>query len=181
MASDTGDAAYDYLMWLTATWLLKCLMKPFPLKYGVTVLHFLPLPGFLLLYSDISRCLGELSASDPYMLPVVGFSVPWACLWLLLNTLTQFICIRSVFILTTECTSLTVTLVVTLRKFISLVFSIVYFRNTFTSAHWVGAALVFFGTLMFVEVFSYFETYRRFEAYISGDAKKVTQEEKKKE
>lgn len=36
------------------------------------------------------------------------------------------VCIRGVFILTTECASLTVTLVVTLRKFVSLIFSILY-------------------------------------------------------
>ena len=63
-------------------------------------------------------------------------------------------CIRSVFILTTECTSLTVTLVVTLRKFLSLLISIAYFDNPFTVSHWLGTALVFIGTIMFADVFS---------------------------
>lgn len=61
-------------------------------------------------------------------------------------------CISSVYVLTTECTSLTVTLVITLRKFLSLVFSIVYFDNPFTLAHWFGTFLVFGGTLIFTEV-----------------------------
>lgn len=56
------------------------------------------------------------------------------------------------FILTTECTSLTVTLIVTLRKFLSLLFSIFYFKNPFNLAHWAGTALVFGGTLMFADV-----------------------------
>ena len=43
----------------------------------------------------------------------------------------------------------TVTLVVTLRKFVSLLFSIWYFNNPFTWAHWAGAVLVFGGTLLF--------------------------------
>ena len=64
----------------------------------------------------------------------------------------RYVCIKSVFILTTECTSLAVTLVVTLRKFVSLLFSIVYFQNAFTPVHWLGTALVFSGTFLFLEV-----------------------------
>jgi UDP-xylose/UDP-N-acetylglucosamine transporter B4 len=70
--------------------------------------------------------------------------------WFLIgNTLTQYVCISSVFVLTTECASLTVTLVLTLRKFISLIISIIYFQNPFTLWHWIGTSLVFAGTLMF--------------------------------
>ena len=54
--------------------------------------------------------------------------------------------------LTTECASLTVTLVITLRKFISLLFSILYFKNPFTVYHWLGTALVFGGTLLFSDI-----------------------------
>jgi len=67
---------------------------------------------------------------------------------------TRYVCIRAVFILTSECTSLTVTLVLTLRKFLSLVISIVYFDNSFTLSHWLGTALIFTGTLLFADVFS---------------------------
>lgn len=63
-------------------------------------------------------------------------------------------CIRGVFILTTECASLTVTLVVTLRKFVSLIFSILYFQNPFTRWHWLGTLFVFTGTLMYTEVWN---------------------------
>lgn len=66
----------------------------------------------------------------------------------------RYVCIRGVFILTTECASLTVTLVVTLRKFLSLIISILYFRNPFTAWHWVGTAVVFLGTLLYTEVWS---------------------------
>ncbi|CAB1322703.1 unnamed protein product [Coregonus sp. 'balchen'] len=67
---------------------------------------------------------------------------------------TLYVCIRGVFILTTECASLTVTLVVTLRKFISLIISILYFKNPFTAWHWVGTAVVFLGTLIYTEVWT---------------------------
>ena len=104
-------------------------------------------------------------------------TVPKLLLYLVGNTLTQYICISAVFILTTECASLTVTLVITLRKvsttifftgfnyimilvvsnanfynffqFASLLFSIWYFHNPFTPHHWIGTALVFAGTLVF--------------------------------
>lgn len=61
-------------------------------------------------------------------------------------------CISSVFVLTTECSSLTVTLVVTLRKFFSLLFSVVYFQNSFSIYHWIGTGLVFLGTIIFTEI-----------------------------
>lgn len=73
----------------------------------------------------------------------------------------RYICIRGVFILTTECASLTVTLVVTLRKFLSLIISILYFNNPFTVWHWVGTAVVFLGTLLYTDVWSSVRTVLR--------------------
>jgi len=82
----------------------------------------------------------------------------WA--YLICNMLTQYFCIRSVFILTTECPSLIVTLVITLRKFISLLFSIIYFQNDFTLNHWIGTAAVFIGTFLFSNIHN--DIYRYF-------------------
>jgi UDP-xylose/UDP-N-acetylglucosamine transporter B4 len=80
--------------------------------------------------------------------------------YLICNTLTQYVCISSVFVLTTECTSLTVTLVTTLRKFTSLIISIVYFGNPFTFWHWIGTIMVFVGTFLFTNVAKYFQKKR---------------------
>jgi solute carrier family 35 (UDP-xylose/UDP-N-acetylglucosamine transporter), member B4 len=80
----------------------------------------------------------------------VGIPIMWA--YLLCNVLTQYFCIRSVFILTTECSSLIVTLVITLRKFFSLLVSIIYFQNEFTFYHYIGTACVFFGTFLFSNI-----------------------------
>ncbi len=44
------------------------------------------------------------------------------------------------------------TLVLTLRKFTSLMISILYFQNPFTPVHWLGTALVFVGTIMFTNI-----------------------------
>lgn len=65
------------------------------------------------------------------------------------------------FVLTTECPSLVVTLVITLRKFLSLLFSIYYFQNPFTSYHWVGTFLVFGGVAIFVDLVPKFIEYFR--------------------
>ncbi|XP_066525090.1 UDP-xylose and UDP-N-acetylglucosamine transporter [Hoplias malabaricus] len=120
--------------------------------------HCLPLPGFLLFSSNIYNHAVLLSQSTPVEIPVIGQPVPIMWLYLLMNVITQYVCIRGVFILTTECTSLTVTLVVTLRKFLSLIISILYFRNPFTAWHWVGTAVVFLGTLIYTEVWSSIQT-----------------------
>ncbi|KAJ8374171.1 hypothetical protein SKAU_G00047510 [Synaphobranchus kaupii] len=116
--------------------------------------HCLPLPGFLLLASDIyNHCL-LFSQSAAVEVPGIAKDVPLMWIYLLINVITQYVCIRGVFILTTECASLTVTLVVTLRKFVSLIFSILYFHNPFTTWHWVGTAMVFVGTLLYTEVWA---------------------------
>ncbi|KAK7814060.1 hypothetical protein U0070_020919 [Myodes glareolus] len=97
--------------------------------------HALPLPGFIFLASDIYDHVILFNKSENS-----------------LNQSSRYVCIRGVFILTTECTSLTVTLVVTLRKFVSLIFSILYFQNPFTLWHCLGTLFVFIGTLMYTEV-----------------------------
>ncbi|XP_022806161.1 UDP-xylose and UDP-N-acetylglucosamine transporter-like [Stylophora pistillata] len=110
------------------------------------------LAGFLLLYKDILRHFSIFNSSAPLILLDSSIQVPKLWAYLAGNIVTQYICIRSVYILTSECTSLTVTLVVTLRKFTSLMFSIFYFKNPFTLYHWCGTVLVFGGTLIFVEL-----------------------------
>lgn len=120
--------------------------------------HCLPLPGFLLLSTDIYRHCVYFNQSTPMEVPVVGLTMPIMWFYLFMNVITQYVCIRGVFILTTECASLTVTLVVTLRKFLSLIFSIIYFQNPFTVWHWMGTAVVFLGTLLYTEVLSSLHT-----------------------
>merc|ERR550517_2409086 len=121
-------------------------------KEALFYTHALPLPGFLLLAPDILHHWNILLSSQPVTVPLLQIQLPVMLLYLLGNVVTQYVCISSVFVLTTECASLTVTLVVTLRKFLSLIFSIVYFKNPFTTLHWLGTALVFGGTLVFSDV-----------------------------
>jgi len=121
-------------------------------KEALFYTHALPLPGFLLLAPDIITHWNLAMSSPTILIPGLNTSVPSVLLYLIGNVLTQYLCISSVFVLTTECASLTVTLVVTLRKFLSLIFSILYFNNPFTSYHWLGTGLVFGGTLLFSDI-----------------------------
>ncbi|KAH8332497.1 hypothetical protein KR074_004294 [Drosophila pseudoananassae] len=114
--------------------------------------HLLPLPAFLLMHENIRTHWLLAFEGDSLRLPVLDIAVPLVLVFLVGNVLAQHLCISSVYTLTTECTSLTVTLILTLRKFISLVFSIIYFTNPFTLYHWMGTLLVFLGTLLFANV-----------------------------
>ncbi len=51
--------------------------------------------------------------------------------------------------MTSVATSLTLNLVLNLRKFTSLIISIIYFQNDFGFGAKMGSALVFFGTLIY--------------------------------
>lgn len=130
-------------------------------KEALFYTHALPLPGFLLLAPDILHHWGLLLSSQPVAIPLLNIQVPVMLLYLLGNVVTQYVCISSVFVLTTECASLTVTLVVTLRKFLSLLFSIMYFNNPFTPYHWLGTGLVFGGTLLFSDIPSMIKSSRQ--------------------
>lgn len=123
------------------------------------VQHILPLPGFLLLHRNIAEHLAISAASRRVsLLPLFvaggggGVSVPIQWLLLAGNVLTQFVCIRAVFALMAECSALTVTLVLTLRRFASLLFSIVYFGHAFGAGHWTGTICVCMGTVLFADV-----------------------------
>lgn len=132
-------------------------------KRGFIFTHALPLPGFLLLSQNILQHASIAIQTEPQS--IFGFDVPSQIVYLIGNVFTQYMCISSVYILTTECPSLTVTLVVTLRKFASLIFLIFYFKNSFTLHHWTGTALVLIRTLIFSRVFEeiFAKAYRKIE------------------
>jgi len=121
-------------------------------KEALFYTHALPLPGFLLLGHDILRHWDICLASTPIsVLPFLP-PLPTMLLQLVGNVIPQYLCISAVFVLTAECPSLTATLVLTCRKFLSLLFSIWYFQNPFSATHWVGTALVFGGIVLFSDI-----------------------------
>lgn len=71
-----------------------------------------------------------------------------------LNILSQFYCTHSVHELATRETSVTVTFILTLRKFVSLLISSVLFKNNLTVYHIIGTMLVAVGTYVYFDFFS---------------------------
>jgi len=124
-------------------------------REGLFYTHLLGLPYFILLWNDISNHMYIASNSSPFVfgnifafLPVLP--VPKLWMYLFLNVATQLVCIYGVFMLTGAAGTLTCTMTLTIRKFISLIISIMYFNNPFTAYHWMGSALVFLGSLYYV-------------------------------
>lgn len=61
----------------------------------------------------------------------------------------RYVCIKGVNRMTSITTSLTLNLILNLRKFTSLIISIIYFENHFGFGTKMGTILVFFGTLIY--------------------------------
>ncbi|KZT27075.1 UAA transporter [Neolentinus lepideus HHB14362 ss-1] len=89
--------------------------------------------------------------AQPQPTSPASLSVPVGLLALILTTVTSLICISGVHRLTARVASLTVTLVLTVRKAVSLIISVLFFPKAGeqgdTKMMWVGAALVGLGTV----------------------------------
>jgi UDP-xylose/UDP-N-acetylglucosamine transporter B4 len=71
--------------------------------------------------------------------------IPIQVAYLIMNALTQYVCIRGVHLLSAKSSSLTVTVVLNIRKLVSLLLSIYLFGNDLASGVLVGAILVTVG------------------------------------
>jgi hypothetical protein len=79
-------------------------------------------------------------------------AVPVLFVFLMGNVVTQFLCITGVYQLTAVANTLSCTMAVTVRKFLSLVVSVWYFSNPFSAFHWLGTVFVFLGVLQYADV-----------------------------
>lgn len=155
----------------------KGLQPAEPWQESMFYLHFLSLPMFLFIRTDLVAQHRALQANPqlvvdvPWMLHTLRLRVPtslstflglrrqWALppsvalpaayVPLALTTLTALVCVAGVNRLTSRVSSLTVTLLLVVRKAVSLVISIVLFRSqgADTGRMWAGAAMVFLGTM----------------------------------
>jgi len=118
-------------------------------------LHFLALPMFLFVRHDLRAQAEALFSSHgrtaTFYIPLAGaqFTLPAVLPALLANTLTQLLCVAGVNRLTTRVPALTVTLVLVVRKAVSLVLSVLLFDGSDVAwgMLWSGAFLVFAGTV----------------------------------
>ncbi|OAA65418.1 upd-c transporter [Niveomyces insectorum RCEF 264] len=127
--------------------------------------HLLSLPLFLPLMPSLVRQFARLARSAPLTLPFAGdaaaeaavpavaaglrksverIHIPSQLAYLVLNVLTQYACIRGVNLLAAASSALTVTIVLNIRKLVSLLFSIWLFGNRLSPGTLVGAVIVFF-------------------------------------
>lgn len=84
----------------------------------------------------------SLVGTNPYTQPIIA-NIPINVAYLLLNALTQYICIRGVYLLSAKTSSLTVVIVLNIRKLVSLMLSVYLFGNTLATGVLVGAVIVF--------------------------------------
>ncbi|KAJ1680050.1 golgi uridine diphosphate-N- acetylglucosamine transporter, partial [Spiromyces aspiralis] len=110
---------------------------------GLFYTHFLALPLFWPFRSDIAAQLGAIRNT-----PLIA-GVPSGCLYMTINVLTQLACVSGVHRLSTMASSLTLNLVLNLRKAVSLFLSIVLFGNELTLGMFVGCVFVFSGTTIY--------------------------------
>ncbi|KAG5956185.1 hypothetical protein E4U58_006721 [Claviceps cyperi] len=111
--------------------------------------HMLSLPLFLPFLPSMIRNFNSMSQSEPLKismpwLPVLAEpKVPGQLVYLGLNVMTQYACIRGVNLLAAKSSALTVTIVLNVRKLVSLLLSILLFDNSLAYGTLMGAVMVF--------------------------------------
>lgn len=110
--------------------------------------HFFGLLWFVPSLVSLYRHSIQWYHSPPFHL--LGFlHIPELWLFAFFNVFTQWVCVRGVYICVETVGSLTTNLVLTCRKFLSLLVSIWLFNNPWTEWHWYGTILVFLGTFVY--------------------------------
>jgi solute carrier family 35 (UDP-xylose/UDP-N-acetylglucosamine transporter), member B4 len=99
----------------------------------------------------LSTLLATHSArqSFSHVLNALLAATPSKIFYLLVNALTQYICIRGVYLLAAKSSSLTVTIVLNIRKLVSLLLSIYIFGNSLAAGVLIGAGFVFLGGALY--------------------------------
>lgn len=123
--------------------------------------HLLSLPLFLPFMPSMWRQFNKLKNSPPLPLPIASLfgleklphdvqqgvdkvQIPSQLFFLVMNVLTQYACIRGVNVLAAMSSALTVTIVLNIRKLVSLLLSIWLFGNSLAPGTLIGACIVFF-------------------------------------
>lgn len=107
--------------------------------------HVVSLLPMVFLWDDICTAW-HLAMATPPVLP--WLPIPTRIMWILCNNATQLICIKGVFWLTAHYSPLTVNITLSVRKFSSVIFSILWFGNEWTHLHSVATVLIFGGVFL---------------------------------
>jgi len=123
-----------------------------PWQENLFYTHLLSIPVFLLVTPDIASHAAIFNSCQPLvsLAPYLGeLPAPW--FYLALNVLTQYVCIRGVYLMVSVTDALTCTLLLSIRKLLSLVVSIWVFRHPFTVLHGAGVYLVIVGSFFYIQ------------------------------
>lgn len=111
--------------------------------------HVLSLPLFLPFATTIYASFKDMLHSEPFSLPAFinadrsTIAVPSQVVYLATNIICQYACIRGVNLLAAVSSALTVTIVLNIRKLVSLLLSIWLFGNSLPIGTILGAVVVF--------------------------------------
>mmetsp|Transcript_50413 Transcript_50413/g.107061 ORF Transcript_50413/g.107061 Transcript_50413/m.107061 type:complete len:362 (-) Transcript_50413:296-1381(-) len=108
--------------------------------------HICSLGVIMLLWEDISTSAILAWNTEPLhpLLPI-----PRRMCWVILNNFTQLACIKGVFRLSANYSPLTVNVTLSVRKFLSVVLSAVWFGNPWTNLHSIATVLIFGGVFAY--------------------------------
>lgn len=111
--------------------------------------HVLSLPLFLPFAPSMMRNFKSMMHSNMLTVPIPWYDstttahIPSQLAYLTINVLTQYACIRGVNLLAAKSSALTVTIVLNIRKLVSLLLSIWLFGNSLARGTLIGAIIVF--------------------------------------
>ncbi|KAJ8517001.1 hypothetical protein ONZ45_g5768 [Pleurotus djamor] len=115
-------------------------------KEGVFYTHFLSLPVFVFLASDVKQGIQSLAS------PASGaVSSTWISPFVVLaaNLVSQLVCVSGVNRLSSQVSSVSTNIVLTTRKALSLCLSVWWFGNLWNWKLGIGAGMVFIGSSLF--------------------------------
>ncbi|KAF3938472.1 hypothetical protein ABW19_dt0204307 [Dactylella cylindrospora] len=127
-------------------------------REGLFYTHALSLPLFMPFAQSIKIQYYRLYSSEPLPLPQLvpffpdtlkNILIPSQLFYLGVNVVTQYICVRGVNFLAGMSTALTVTIVLNIRKLVSLLLSIWFFGNQLSGGVITGATIVFMGAFVY--------------------------------
>jgi len=111
--------------------------------------HLVSIPFFSTFASNVLTHYSVWTNATPIAFQFLGLNISWMWVYILVNVVSQYLCIQGVYLAIGAAGPLTGTLLLTIRKFISLILSIIYFANPFTGRHWLGTILVFGGVVVY--------------------------------
>ncbi|ANB16028.1 Yea4p [Sugiyamaella lignohabitans] len=112
--------------------------------------HFLSLLFFIPMWKEITNeFLSALNSQPVYTVPIIQIILPRRVVYLAVNGFTQYVCVRGVNNLAGHVSALTVTIVLNIRKFVSLAISVYLFGNDLSVGMIAGSIFVFLGAFLY--------------------------------